>query len=382
MSTSVGKAAPYATVRPALVKQRGNERGILRHSDWDAPLILLAVTHAALVISFPYFPIIAIGLWWNSNTIAHYFIHRPFFRPPTLNRGFSLFQSALLGVPQTLWRDRHLAHHAGIDWRFRFTALLAAEMTLILLIWVLLLLFDPRFFLMTYVPAYFVGLGLCWIHGHYEHSRGTVSHYGRLYNSLFLNDGYHIEHHAHPTEHWTRLPRWRNNNTASCSWPAVLRWLDFSILEWLERFVIRSAVLQRFVLVRHQDAFQRLLPELMSANKVAIVGGGLFPRTLLILQRLMPNARFVVIDRCADNIEQARSLIDSDTNFIHAPYSLDLVEGMDLVVIPLSFVGDREEIYRNPPARHLVIHDWLWRPRGVTTVVSIFLLKRLNLVRQ
>jgi hypothetical protein len=28
-----------------------------------------------------------------------------------------------------------------------------------------------------------------------------------------------------------------------------------------------------------------------------------------------------------------------------------------------------------------VVHDWLWRPRGRSVVVSLLLLKRLNLVR-
>jgi len=321
-----------------------------------------------------------LGLWWNSNTIAHYFIHRPFFRAHTLNTFFSVFQSLLLGVPQTLWRERHLAHHAGMVWRFRFSGRLIAELILILVLWSLLLFLDPRFFLLTYLPAYIAGLSLCWIHGHYEHARGTVSHYGRLYNFLFLNDGYHVEHHAHPSEHWTQLPRWKEPSAASNRWPALLRWLDTSLLETFERWVLCSKSLQRVVLDRHQVAFQRLLPRMRGVRKVAIVGGGLFPRTLLILQRLWPEAQFVVIDRSSTNIEIARSLVPGETIFFHESYAPDLVLGMDLVVIPLSFVGDREAIYRNPPARNVVIHDWLWRPRGISTVVSLFLLKRLNLV--
>jgi hypothetical protein len=340
------------------------------------------MAHAVLVVSFPTFPVIAVGLWWNSNTIAHYFIHRPFFRDRVLNTAFSTFQSLLLGVPQTLWRERHLAHHAGIDCRFRFTGRLIAELVVICFLWSLLLVFKPRFFLLTYLPAYAVGLGLCWIHGHYEHARGTLSHYGRLYNFFFFNDGYHFEHHAHPWEHWTRLPRWKEAVAVSSRWPAILRWLDISILETLEQWVIHSKLLQRFVLGRHEAAFQRLLPEMNDITQVAIVGGGLFPRTLLILQRLLPKARFIVIDRNDCNIRQARSMVQGDISFIHETYGPDLVLGMDLVVIPLSFIGDREAIYRDPPARNVVIHDWVWRPRGMSTVVSMLLLKRLNLVRR
>jgi hypothetical protein len=25
----------------------------------------------------------------------------------------------LLGIPQKLWKDRHMAHHAGVEWRLR-----------------------------------------------------------------------------------------------------------------------------------------------------------------------------------------------------------------------------------------------------------------------
>lgn len=287
------------------------------------------------------------------------------------------------------------------------TRRLAIEMFLILGLWSLLLLRDPSFFFATYLPAYAVGLGLCWIHGHYEHARGTMSHYGRLYNFLFLNDGYHVEHHAHPSEHWTRLPRRVESGSPASRWPAVLRWLERKkgsgvffpffptqasnsswkkrlptpfLLETLERGVLRSHALQQFVLHRHEAAFRRLLPKLPPVRKIAIVGGGLYPRTLIILERLLPEAKIVVIDRSAANIQIARKLVKSNATFLNQTYAPALVHDMDLVVIPLSFVGDREAIYRSPPGQAVLIHDWLWRRRGFSTIVSCFLLKRLNLV--
>ena len=57
-------------------------------------------------------------------------------------------------------------------------------------------------------------------------------------------------------------------------------------------------------------------------------------------------------------------------------------EGADLVVIPLSFIGDRARIYRQPPAPAVLVHDWIWRARGDSVTVSWVLLKRLNLVRR
>src|SRR5206468_6361792 len=46
----------------------------------DPLLVMHAGAHAAVLMAAPAAPVIAFGLWWNANTISHYFIHRPFFR--------------------------------------------------------------------------------------------------------------------------------------------------------------------------------------------------------------------------------------------------------------------------------------------------------------
>ena len=53
---------------------------------------------------------IAVGVWWNANTVSHLFIHRPFFRRRAANACVAALLTATLGFPQSLWRDRHLAH--------------------------------------------------------------------------------------------------------------------------------------------------------------------------------------------------------------------------------------------------------------------------------
>ena len=242
-------------------------QGVLRHSRWDALPVALAALHGVLLLAVPSALVVAVGLWWNSNTVAHYFLHRPFFRRQTLNVAFALYLSLLLGVPQTLWRDRHLAHHAGRPWRLRLSRSLCVESALILALWAALLALAPAFFLTVYLPGYAIGLGLCWLHGHYEHvGGGSISHRGALYNFLFLNDGYHVEHHTHPGEHWTRLPAHANPAARLSAWPAVLRWLETPWLELLERLVLRSPRLQRFLLDRHERAFAALLPSLPAAR--------------------------------------------------------------------------------------------------------------------
>jgi hypothetical protein len=361
------------TLAPLLMRH-----GILRHSPWDALLVLLALAHVVLLLMTPSLAVVALGLWWNSNTISHNFIHRPFFRSQSLNTLFALYLSALLGIPQSVWRDRHLAHHAGVAWRLRPSRQMVAEVLLVLGLWAALATYHTTFFLTVYVPGYALGLGLCWLHGYYEHRRGTVSHYSALYNLLFFNDGYHVEHHARPGAHWTSLPRQVRPDAINSRWPAVLRWLDALSLEGLERLVLRSALLQRFMLDRHERAFRRLLPPLPAAPRVAVIGGGLFPRTLLILRRLLPDASFVVIDRSAENLAVACSLAPPGVRFEHATYEPGLIRGFDVAVFPLAFVGDRAAIYSDPPAPVVVVHDWIWRRRGNGTVVSWLLLKRLN----
>ncbi len=355
--------------------------GILRYSRWDALLIGLAAAHGALIPAAPFAPVIALGLWWNSNTISHNSIHKPFFRSRALNALFALYLSALLGVPQSVWRGRHLAHHAGKRWRPRVNQQMVLEIGVILMLWSALLALAPRFFLTAYLPGYAAGLLLCSLHGYYEHVRGTISHYGALYNALFFNDGYHAEHHARPGTHWTRLREQVRPGAETSRWPAVLRWLEILSLDGLERRVLRSQVLQRYVLRKHEQAMRRLLPVLPPQARVAIVGGGLFPRTLLILQRLLPEARFVVIDRSATNLETARAFLAFGAEFVHEPYRAALVQECDLVIFPLAFVGDRTAIYRHPPAPVVIVHDWMWRRHGAGAVVSVLLLKRLNLVR-
>src|SRR5262249_5212145 len=128
-------------------------RGILRQGPPDAVLLLLSFVHGVLLLVAPTPPVIAVLLWWNSNTIAHYFLHKPFFKPPRLNSLFGLYLSALLGIPQSAWRDLHLAHHLGEAPRVKIPHQLMAEIALVALLWGSLLALAPWFFLTDYVPG-------------------------------------------------------------------------------------------------------------------------------------------------------------------------------------------------------------------------------------
>jgi hypothetical protein len=357
--------------------------GVLRVSHWDVVMPALAVTHLAVLFLAPTAPVIAVGIWWNANTIAHLFIHRPFFRRRSANVLFAAYLSALLGFPQSLWRYRHLAHHAGVRTGMRLSGELIGQTTLVSLLWAALAARAPEFFLSVYLPGYLGGLTLCAVHGYFEHAGGTTSYYGRLYNVLFFNDGYHVEHHANPGLHWTRLPERRKALVRSSACPAPLRWIEALSLEGLERIVLKVPVLQRFVLQVHARAFRELGGLLHSVDRVGIVGGGLFPRTALILQRLLPEARMTIIDANEANLDEARAILGpTKIDFVHARYTRLDAGSYDLVVIPLSFEGDRDAFYTRPPAPAIIVHDWIWRRRGASHIVSWMLLKRINLVRR
>ena len=355
---------------------------VLRYSEWDAAPIALSLMHGTLLAELPGALVVAVGLWWSSNSVAHWFVHKPFFRSPVLNRLYSCYLSLLLGIPQTAWRQRHLAHHAGVPCRLRLSPLLAVESILVLALWSGLAVWRPSFFLTAYLPGFVAGLALCWLQGRYEHDRGTVSHYGWLYNRLFLNDGYHAEHHASPGRHWWELPSRVLVDVPVSRWPAVLRWLEAFSLDGLERLVLCCRPLQRFVLARHERAFRRLLPRVDRLERVGIVGGGLFPRTALVFRRLAPNARLVIIDRCRFHLDDARRFLGPEVELIHETYDPARHGDFDLVVFPLAYVGDRERLYQRPADHAVIVHDWLWRRAPLSAVVSWLLLKRINLVPQ
>jgi len=79
---------------------------------------------------------------------------------------------------------------------------------------VLLAVLSWQWVLLCYLPSVAIAFTLVNVQNYYRHfgaepdSRyaNSVSYYGRLYNLLTFNDGYHQEHHLRPTTHWTRLP--------------------------------------------------------------------------------------------------------------------------------------------------------------------------------
>lgn len=168
------------------------------------------------------------------------------------------------------------------------------------------------------------------------------------------------------------------------------------ILGALERLALACAPLQRRLVADHARAIHALMPRLACLSgqdprtlarapwSIAVVGGGLFPRTALALARVWPAARVTIVDADAVHLELARRVLTdhgtADVTFIHATWDPRAPHRHDLVILPLALVGDRDAVYTalGPPR---LVHDWLWRPRGrASVVVAWWLCKRLNLV--
>jgi fatty acid desaturase len=257
---------------------RRRDRGLFAWSAWDIVPVGAAFAHLGLIIWIvagfsqrPWWENLLCGLAyayaasWNLNSVAHNFIHTPYFRWPSLNYGLSLLLSLALCSPQRFYRWVHLRHHQGNsdrpgaegtthDWLsiyrhgrdgapepvwsyvfkgfFRsdagdilaalkakqpFDALFGRIELAAIVVWVVSLAVVDWKAVLFLAPFYYLGECLSQLNGYYEHFGGDpdepiawgVSTYAPLYNLVWFNNGHHAEHHYRPAVHWTRLPALR-----------------------------------------------------------------------------------------------------------------------------------------------------------------------------
>jgi fatty acid desaturase len=249
---------------------------LFAHSRFDGLLVLLALVEFALLL----YGVLSFGavsrshsliagiasvflMCTNFQCVAHNFLHNPFFQSRRLNSVFSVFNSLLLGGPQSLYRIHHLHHHKynndapdpqtgttrdlSSTWRFsswpgheegflsyalqgylrfdlsvfldeakkrRLLGQVIAETAAWLALLVVVGIANPLGLACFYLPVWYLGNAAAQGQTYLEHHGAmpgnrmtdSVSSYGVLYNLIWFNHGYHQEHHYRPQVHWTRIP--------------------------------------------------------------------------------------------------------------------------------------------------------------------------------
>jgi fatty acid desaturase len=248
---------------------------LFRYSAWDAlPAGLLALQFALIVSFVAGWPHIAwpvrlvfgaayaLSVGWCIDTVAHNFVHNPFFVSEGLNRVTRFMLSAIIGTPQTAYAFNHMRHHAGSSdrpgpdgatldpislyqygadgkaepvWRYAVLQYWRDESPLkvIARIWakrpaeanqarreliVMLAIYGALAAinwqaLLFLAPWFYLGQVFSALIAYYEHFGADpetpmatgVSTYAPVYNWLFFNNGFHNEHHLRPKQHWTAM---------------------------------------------------------------------------------------------------------------------------------------------------------------------------------
>lgn len=241
---------------------------IFKHSKKDAILVMICLTNVGLILyfakqftTFSFSEAFVAGLFLvgfyctNYQCVSHNFIHNNFFKNKSLNTLFSIINSMAMGLPQTLYYHHHMNHHRftngekDISSLFKYSGenqereegilsysfigffridllalakrakkpqdkrLLVMETLGVLLLWGLLISINWKFFLVFYLPVWYLGQVAALMENYFEHygtkpgnrETDSVSCYGKIYNLLWFNNGYHQEHHFAPTVHWTKI---------------------------------------------------------------------------------------------------------------------------------------------------------------------------------
>jgi fatty acid desaturase len=275
----------------AKVNEKKRAARFFLHSTRDSELIVLAVCNFVCSV-YATLEFQSLSLYWlsglgavcvflqctNYQCISHNFIHNRFFKSDFLNHAFSIFNSLVLGVPQSMYEAHHLNHHqfnnregdfstiylwseskvpptresswsyslvgpvrANLGKLYRFARQLRlhrriqAELAAVVIFNLYLVVMSWRGFLFFYLPVLYFGQVLAYLENYLEHSgalvgdvkRDSVSSYGSFYNLVWFNNGYHQEHHYRPKIHWTEIPKIRTSLPPETE-RHVVKWAHFT----------------------------------------------------------------------------------------------------------------------------------------------------------
>ncbi|MCB1614382.1 MAG: fatty acid desaturase [Pseudomonadales bacterium] len=231
--------------------------------------------------------------FYNFIVVNHEFMHTPFFNAEKLNAIYLVLSSANLMYPMSIIKEGHNFHHIhnndplrngttqdptstwlyGKDGKqehfvryalcgfFRqntpselkkilpglrdksYGKYLYWEIAAAALVCLTIISINWLWFVLGVLPTIYFGWVLTDNQNYFEHHRATnpesryadsVSYYGKLYNLLWFNEGYHQEHHLKPNCHWKDRPALRTEaekafkaqGAYQASLPAMFGFLD------------------------------------------------------------------------------------------------------------------------------------------------------------
>ena len=216
------------------------------------------------------------------------------------------------GIPQSLWRERHLRHHAdaigafagpgGVALRQAWSARCGSRWRP-----------GSAFFVAVYLPGYLRWPGLC-------RAAGPLRARGRHDQSLrpalqlaassttaitsSITCGRASTGRSAAARHIGPV---RERAAGRRCFGGSTRLIQPRCARTAGAALDAAAALRRRA---HERAFRALLPRAAAVRRVTIVGGGLFPRTALVLRRLLPDATLTIVDAQPGNLETARGFVD------------------------------------------------------------------------
>jgi fatty acid desaturase len=197
------------------------------------------------------------------DVVMHNFIHTRFFHSRMLNSAFAILCSLPVMSSFTETAMQHLVHHKHVNdpidpatgttrdptstyrfgtagrhepiWRYAFLAPLRdlveapdyrgrpamrrrafIERSVLVIFWTAIFVYNWHFLIFYLLIVYTAQVINC-AQNYFEHygavpgnsMTDSVSCYGRLYNLVWFNNGYHQEHHYRPGIHWSRVRKLR-----------------------------------------------------------------------------------------------------------------------------------------------------------------------------
>jgi len=241
-----------------------------------------------------YWAVLSSLYFYNVIVVNHEFSHTPFFVSKRLNRAFRVVSSMTLMYPMSIVEESHRLHHVFANDRkdkdgntgdplstFRSGRdglqehvisyvllnfirgnhhgeimrlmngaqkrvplwIIYMEILGVVLLGGVLCAANPAWFFAGVIPSIYLGWVLSDLQNYYEHHHATnredrladsVSYYGRFYNTVMCNEGYHQEHHFRQGVHWTTRPALRKklledlqeSEAYEASFPPTLGFLD------------------------------------------------------------------------------------------------------------------------------------------------------------